>query len=345
MEDQRIKNLKSSREKELAEWNNTYMEKFDVAYENEYLLADLKELNRKNIDAINKKWDDKEFENLKDSHKKSMDEYQSWANSWVKHRQEYLADEAERLKKEQEIREKEISAIEDYAKKVQEKRQRAMDREIDNSKRHQDLLREMAARGSEDAKNNLAFEEANQRKLELQKEKALQRAKRVEMGMVVLKAYSKNIESSNGNSTEALNKTIKDATILTAFIRALPAFYEGTENTGKGGNVDDKGGFHAILHPEERVMTAEQNKQLAGITNWELVNAGTLYKKGIDSVQNNTWQTNEQILKKFDELKETINNKPSLTGTEYDGVTNSIITIIENGNSIKRNHKTLSKLG
>jgi hypothetical protein len=48
-------------------------------------------------------------------------------------------------------------------------------------------------------------------------------------------------------------------------------FYEGTEDTGPGGNVDSKRGFHAVLHPNERVMTAEQNKKLRGISNEELV--------------------------------------------------------------------------
>lgn len=248
-------------------------------------------------------------------------------------------------KKEEEQRAKEIAALEDFIKTVEEKRQRAMDREIDNSKRHQDMLRQMAAQGSEDAKDNLAFEEANQRKLELKKEKELQRAKQIELGLAVLKSYSKNIETSGGDTGKALSQTMKDALILTAFIKALPSFYEGTENTGSGGKLDDKGGFQAILHPNERVMTAEQNKQLNGISNWELVNAGTLYKKGIDKVQDNSWLLNETIIKKFDELKEEIKNKPSLTGTEYDGVTNSIISIIEKGNSIQRNHKRLSKLG
>jgi hypothetical protein len=50
-----------------------------------------------------------------------------------------------------------------------------------------------------------------------------------------------------------------------------PSFFVGTEDTGKGGNVDSKGGFHAILHPNERVLTKEQNKQLKGLSNDELV--------------------------------------------------------------------------
>ena len=50
-----------------------------------------------------------------------------------------------------------------------------------------------------------------------------------------------------------------------------PSFFVGTEDTGTGGKVDNKGGFHAILHPHERVIPEEHNKKLRGVSNEDLV--------------------------------------------------------------------------
>ncbi|MFH0866140.1 MAG: hypothetical protein V1904_08090, partial [Bacteroidota bacterium] len=280
---------------------------------------------------------------LKDIDAGKQAEYKStvdWNNMILQANQnlweEQKRNREKQLADEQEFREKSIQALEDYLKTVNEKRDRALDTEIDNSKRHQELLREMAVRGAEDAKDNLAYEEMNQAKLEAKKEKMKQRERQFEMGLAVLKSYSKNLESAGGDSTKALTQTIKDATILAAFIKALPAFAKGTEDTGEF----DRTGKMAVIHPHERIIPEDQNKLMAGLTNMELMSAALIYKKG-----GGQWQTNEQVLKKFDELSEVIKNKPALTGSEYDGVTNSIITIIEKGNSIIKNHKRLSKIG
>jgi hypothetical protein len=40
-----------------------------------------------------------------------------------------------------------------------------------------------------------------------------------------------------------------------------PRLFVGTTDTGPGKNVDDKGGFHAILHPHEAVIPADKNKK------------------------------------------------------------------------------------
>jgi len=58
----------------------------------------------------------------------------------------------------------------------------------------------------------------------------------------------------------------------------LPAFYEGTEDTGRGGNVDNRGGFKAVLHPNERVVPDKYNKHLKGIKNYELPMMAQSYK-------------------------------------------------------------------
>lgn len=338
--DQKIKQIGDEREQELAAWQETYNEKYEVAKDNSLLLEDLNKLNNVKKSEINKKYDDKEMQDLKDTHAKIMDENKAHWDAFFKQRDKNNEEDAAKLKKDEEAREKELAAIETYLAEVQKKKEKALDKEIDNSKKNQDRMRELAEKGSEDAQNNLAYEEANQRKLELQKEKELQKAKQQELALSIMKSYSKNLEAAGGDSSKALSATIRDATILTAFIKALPAYRQGTEDTGEF----DNSGKLAVIHPHERILTKEQNLLTNGLTNWELANAATIYKK-MDNANPTNWQSNEQILKKFDELKESINSKPVYMGSDYDNLTHSITQIVEQGNSIQKNHKTLSKLG
>jgi hypothetical protein len=94
----------------------------------------------------------------------------------------------------------------------------------------------------------------------------------------------KNISSQTNPILIALQVAALIAGIASATIAVnnafgnLPAFYEGTENTGRGGRVDNKGGFKAVLHPNERVVPEKYNKALQGIKNYELPMAAQAYK-------------------------------------------------------------------
>ena len=156
----------------------------------------------------------------------------------------------------------------------------------------------------------------------------------MELGLAVLNSYSSNVESDPNN---ALTKTITDTSVLLSFIQSLPTFYDGTENTGQGGKVDNKGGFHAILHPNERVMTAEQNSQLEGVSNWELSNIGKQYKEG--SLSPVISVDNTDVINKLDQLV----NKPTYMGRDYDATERAIIETVERKGRIERNHKRTGK--
>lgn len=172
-----------------------------------------------------------------------------------------------------------LNAIADaFAEREQARLQRKLDlidKEIQASKDRQSQLTELAKNGIEDAADNLAFEQRKQAELEIKREKAIQRQKFVELGLNALKTYTSKLENKDKN---ALGSTIKDISLLTAFIRTLPTFYTGIENTGKGGNLDDKGGFLSVLHPEERVLTANQNKKIGGLDNETVASVMQMYR-------------------------------------------------------------------
>ena len=135
----------------------------------------------------------------------------------------------------------------------------------------------------------------------------------------------------------AVAKTGTDTTVLLQFARNIPTFYEGTENTGNGGQLDNKGGFHAVLHPNERVMTAEQNNALDGLSNWELSNLGKQYKQG--NLNPILAVDNSDVVNKLDQLV----NKPTYLGKDYDSTEKAIIDVIAKKGRIERNHKKTGK--
>jgi hypothetical protein len=232
-------------------------------------------------------------------------------------------DDAKKFEEYQQI----ITAIVD---KYTTERINAIDKEIEANQRRQETLRQLAGQGIQDAKENLAQEKKQQAELEREKERALKRQQQIELGLAVLNSYSNNVENDADNP---LAKTITDTQVLLQFIQSLPTFYDGTENTGQGGQIDNKGGFHAILHPNERVMTAEQNQQLDGISNWELANIGKEYKDG--KLNNTILVDNSEVVNKLDEIV----NKPTYLGRDYDATEKAIIETIQSKGRIERNHK------
>lgn len=113
----------------------------------------------------------------------------------------------------------------------------------------------------------------------------------------------------------------------------VPQFHDGTEDTGRGGKVDNKGGFNAVLHPNERVMTKKQNKLMHGYSNDKVANIvndyhnDALFQKELNrmalysniiherplfqpsmTIENGI--TNDQFRAGINDLKKTINSQP-----------------------------------
>ena len=228
------------------------------------------------------------------------------------------------------------------------RREEILDKEIEDSKTRQNQLRDVAERGVLEANQSLAAEERKQAELEAQKMREKKKQQRIELANTAFKAYTGHVENRDASP---LSSTIRDITALTAFISSLPTFFEGTENTGKGGTLDDKGGFSAILHPNERVMTADQNKELEGLTNNDVVRivkeSESVKLHSSDAVNNMkmaerfaidmSWKTNEQIINKVDELIKTVENKP-VQFVYVDQISNKLVSEIKKGNNSVKTH-------
>jgi hypothetical protein len=158
-------------------------------------------------------------------------------------------------------------------------------------------------------------------------------------------AYSSYANNAANGEDNPLSKTITDMTLLRQFISTIPSFEVGTEDTGSNGNgIDGRGGFNAILHPNERVMTKEQNAMLGGLKNDEVadtiskVRSGELVKMPSAKSVNTNWQS-EALISEMKELKDIIKNKPEMTIEAGKIVQGSmeIVETMKKGNKITRN--------
>jgi hypothetical protein len=140
-----------------------------------------------------------------------------------------------------------------------------------------------------------------------------------------------------------LAETIRDTVLLSQFINSLPAFEKGTEDTGSNGRgVDGKGGFHAILHPNERVVPKTLNEKIGSMTNEQLATMAQEYQNGKiirDGMQIASAMDTLLIANKIDELNATIRNKPE-TNIEMGEITSSIMEVVKStkvGNTVTYN--------
>lgn len=292
---------------------------------NEILKNDLAELEREKS---------KELEGINSKHADAILDIAKKASADKKKDQKKADDE--RKKKLADTLETATILTARFFEKQSEARLKAIDKEISDVEKRQARLEDLAARGVEKADENLAFEQKRAAELARNREREIQRQKRIELGLAAVKAYSANVESGEKG---ALGKTVRDITLLMAFIDALPAFYEGTENTGKGGGQDSKGGFTAILHPNERVMTADQNAKVGDMSNEYLANLALMHR--VNPVQKERFDTNKEILEKFDNVVKAIENKPFLSDVTYDKINQSMIYHVQNGTTLEHNHKKL----
>ena len=156
-------------------------------------------------------------------------------------------DELNKIKTREQEKRALYKATADFFIQQSQKRIKAIDEELAKAKEQQTFLQDLAKNGNIKAEQSLAenqriIEEANRKK-----EAELKKQERIKLAQSVYSTYSSKVEAQVENP---LAETIRDVTLLQAFINSLPAFHDGTEDTGSNGRgIDGKGGFQAILHP------------------------------------------------------------------------------------------------
>jgi myosin heavy subunit len=254
---------------------------------------------------------------------------ENWVESNRKTNEKVVKEEEKTVDQRLEL----IRILADAQKAASDKRIKLIDQEIAAAEKQFDYFQDLAANGNINAKESLAEQQRLIVEANKQKEKEMRRQARIELAVSAYNAYQKNVEDKSVKNP--LAKTITDITLLSQFIQNLPAFLDGTEDTGKNGQgIDGKGGFHAVLHPNERVVPKSLNEQIGSLSNSELAriaseyNTGALIRKGEGSMQiGGAWQT-AAIVQKLDLLEKAIKTKPE-TNIELGEIVSGAMEIVK----------------
>jgi TP901 family phage tail tape measure protein len=257
--------------------------------------------------------------------------------------------ETEVVKMNVEKRNEWVKFATDYFIEQSNKRIAQLDKEIAAAEKQQDTLRELAANGNINARESLAenqriIDEANRKKAQEERRKQM-----IELVSGVYQTYNQKVAAGSEN---ALMETIRDTVLLQQFANTLlgnmPTFFDGTENTGTHGEgVDGKGGFHAILHPNERVVPKSLNEKIGSLSNEQLAKVAQEYQNGklITGTQPMSAIDLSLLVNEMKDLKDVIRNKPE-TNIELGEITSSVMEIVKTtkqGNTLKTNRFKIRK--
>lgn len=258
-------------------------------------------------------------------------------------------EETKDLQKQAEIRNSWAKYTADYFIEQSNRKIAQIDKEIAAAENQQNILQELAANGNINAKESLAeqqkiIDQANRRK-----EQEQRRQQMIELISGVYQTYNSKVAEG---AEHPLMETIRDTVMLQQFANTLlgqmPAFLEGTEDTGTNGyGVDGKGGFHAILHPNERVVPKSLNEQIGSMSNEQLARLAQEYQNGklIRGSQAGSSMELALLANKLDTLTDTIKQKPE-TNIELGEITSSVMEIVKStkqGNTLKTNRYKIRK--
>jgi len=208
-----------------------------------------------------------------------------------------------------------LEALTDASIALADKRIAKIDEEIAASEKRYDSLASLAESGNILAKESMAEEAKLMAEQNRKREQMEKRKQRIQLASTVLETYLTN--SQNPEVKNPLQKTITDTVLLTEFIKSLPMFFDGIEDTGKNGRgVDGKGGFLSILHPNERVVPKKNNDLIGNMSNDELSRLAYNYQNGlVRDVESGLVLSNDLsgvsiLAEKLDSLERVIANKP-----------------------------------
>jgi Phage-related minor tail protein len=235
------------------------------------------------------------------------------------------------------IRQQAIDSMTDYFIKMADKRIAKLDEEIDAHKALSDELKDLAREGNISAKESLAEEQRLIAEAEQAKAEEEQRKQRVLLVSAFIKTYLAEIDKGE-EPADAFTKALTSQALLEQVVNSLSGFFDGTEDTGTASNpLDSNGGRLAVLHNNERVMTAKQNAMIGSVSNEEVARVMENHRFGKlkDGNQIGVGWENIALLDqltsvgdKLDAVNKTIENKPE-TNIKLGEITSKTMEIIE----------------
>lgn len=271
---------------------------------------------------------DEEFVNKRKEVNKQLEDAQE------AHAEEISKSVAENSQRNYDNERKWIDLTTKYLEDQIDKRIALLEKESEAHQKQQDYFRALAESGNINAQQSLAEEARLQREAEAEKAKLERRKQYIKVVSAFLTEYTNRIEKGE-SSTQAFTGALASKAAMEALIESLPAFYEGTENTGKVANpLDSNGGRLSLLHDNERVLTAKQNKPLLdmGLSNEEAVKYAQIgfVSSSIESGNDRAGKSWDiaPLLKKLDSVEKAIQNMPQ-TDYQYDQAIRGLFSVIK----------------
>ena len=292
-------------------------------------------LHQKKLKEIRDKFQTEKVESIKRETKVERELNTTSGDELLKKEEERRKKELEAEELAQKRRQELISAstdiISDIYKKQSNERIKDLDDQLNEISSNQDRLQALADKGSDKAFAEL--ERASKKEAELRKEREeeLRKQQIIEAGTAAFKVLAAKSESGDPN---AFTNTIREIGAISAFVSTLSGFFDGTDNTGKGGSLkDSKGSITGYTHENEMVLNSKETNKLMstyGIsTRRELFAAlkENASQKVMHATQitKNPYESNSEFLKKIDSLTKAINGISVDNTASYDAFRNAII--------------------
>lgn len=247
-------------------------------------------------------------------------------------------DEKKRNEEIKEAYEKSIEAVDKLFSDFYDKRDKEIAKNLESNLSAQERVKKGIEIGNEDASKSLSQLEEQEAKLKAKQEANAKAAQRSEAAIALLKAYGEK-----ANEPNAAAKVIGDYSLILSAIQQVPAFIKGTELVSEGveGAVklhNGTDGYLARFDGRERILSPEQNKELSGISNSDVVSIVKHHRNNVLSESKgttiNTLRT-EKLERKLDEVVKAIHNQPKQS-TNYDAQNKYFEDIVKAGNKTER---------
>ncbi len=166
-------------------------------------------------------------------------------------------------KKREEIAKKSAEIINGIVQDTFNKRNEAIDKELEKSLDAQQRIQAGIEAGNADAQKSLAAEERRTAELERKKEQNRKKAQRAEAAIALLK----NLGENGGD----LGQTLGNYNAIIAAIQAAPSFFVGSDDIGTVGNsLDSNGGRMIMAHDNEQIWSKSDRAEVGFKTRDEI---------------------------------------------------------------------------
>jgi hypothetical protein len=164
------------------------------------------------------------------------------------------------------------NALDTYLRRIEERQQQGLQRQQDTLKRRIAVYEGLAKQGALAAEQSIAELEAREADVVRKQEELKRKAQRREMALAAVKTY---VQLLDRNAPSPLAQTIRDITAISQFVAKLPTFFYGTEFVRDGFRIPGavRDALIVRVHEGERIVPANINRQLSGISNEDLPKA------------------------------------------------------------------------